>query len=324
MGTNMSSLQAVPAPQISPLDDAALLYRAFQGLGCDTSTVIRILVHRDATQRALIQQEYRAMFSEDLLKRLSKELTGKLENAVLLWMHDPATRDAIVLRQALSGDTIDLRAATEVICSRTPCQIQMIKQIYLQQFGSYLEHGIERHASRDHKKLLLAYVSIQRYEGFEVDKMIAENDARTLYKAGEKRLGTDESTFIRIFSERSRAHLAAVDAAYHGMYGHSLEKAVKKETSGLFEFALLTILRCAKNPARYFAKVLRKAMRGLGTDDTTVTRVIVTRVEIDMQYIKAEYEKKYHKSLVDAVHSETSGNYRNFLLALLGPKSSPY
>ena len=69
-------------------------------------------------------------------------------------MHDPATRDAIVLRQALSGDTIDLRAATEVICSRTPCQIQMIKQIYLQQFGSYLEHGIERHASRDHKKVL--------------------------------------------------------------------------------------------------------------------------------------------------------------------------
>ena len=65
-------------------------------------------------------------------------------------------------------------------------------------------------------------------------------------------------------------------------------------------------------------------MRGLGTDDTTVTRVIVTRAEIDMQYIKAEYEKKYHKSLVDAVHSETSGNYRNFLLALLGPKSSPY
>jgi len=49
------------------------------GLGCDTSIVIRILARRDATQRALIQEEYRAMFSEDLLKRLSKELIGKLE-----------------------------------------------------------------------------------------------------------------------------------------------------------------------------------------------------------------------------------------------------
>lgn len=61
-------------------------------------------------------------------------------------------------------------------------------------------------------------------------------------------------------------------------------------------------------------------MKGLGTDDTTLIRVIVTRTEIDMQYIKAEYVKKYKKALTDAVHSETSGHYRTFLLSLLGPK----
>lgn len=66
-------------------------------------------------------------------------------------------------------------------------------------------------------------------------------------------------------------------------------------------------------------QVLHKAMKGLGTDDTTLIRIIVTRAEIDMQYIKAEYLKKYRKTLNDAVHSETSGNYRAFLLALLGP-----
>lgn len=60
-------------------------------------------------------------------------------------------------------------------------------------------------------------------------------------------------------------------------------------------------------------------MKGLGTDDTTLIRVIVTRTEIDMQYIKAEYHKKYKKTLNDAVKSETSGNYQTFLLSLLGP-----
>lgn len=73
-------------------------------------------------------------------------------------------------------------------------------------------------------KLLLAYVSKQRHEGFEVDRGMAANDAKALYKAGEKKLGTDEKTFIEIFSERSRAHLAAVSSAYHDMYGHALEK----------------------------------------------------------------------------------------------------
>lgn len=66
-------------------------------------------------------------------------------------------------------------------------------------------------------------------------------------------------------------------------------------------------------------QVLHKAMKGLGTDDTTLIRVIVSRTEIDMQYIKAEYLKKYKKTLNDAVQSETSGHYRTFLLSLLGP-----
>lgn len=66
-------------------------------------------------------------------------------------------------------------------------------------------------------------------------------------------------------------------------------------------------------------QVLHKAMKGMGTDDSTLIRVIVSRAEIDMQYIKAEYHKKYKKTLNKAVHSETSGSYRDFLLSLLGP-----
>ncbi|KAL7213197.1 hypothetical protein ACSBR2_015826 [Camellia fascicularis] len=38
------------------------------GFGCDTEAVINIIAHRDTTQRALIQYEYKAMYSEDLLK----------------------------------------------------------------------------------------------------------------------------------------------------------------------------------------------------------------------------------------------------------------
>lgn len=68
-----------------------------------------------------------------------------------------------------------------------------------------------------------------------------------------------------------------------------------------------------------YLKVLHKAMKGIGTNDSTLTRVIVTRAEIDMQYIKAEYQKKHGKTLNDAVHSETLSHFRTFLLSLLGP-----
>lgn len=179
----------------------------FAGFGCDTAAVINILAHRDATQRALIQQEYRTMYSGELNKRLSSELSGNVkvygklfggffplcsansyslclcipltnfcsyfgssfrvfvlffdvfgwcQRAVSLWMHDPVTRDATIVRQALSGDIIDLKAATEVICSRTPSQIQQFKQSYFAIFGTYLENDIEYQASGDHKKVILS------------------------------------------------------------------------------------------------------------------------------------------------------------------------
>lgn len=49
------------------------------GLGCDTSKVIKILAHRNAEQRSLIQQEFETNYSELLSKRLSKELRGHVK-----------------------------------------------------------------------------------------------------------------------------------------------------------------------------------------------------------------------------------------------------
>lgn len=308
----------VPPMCCSPRDDAMQLYKAFKGFGCDTPAIINILGRRDAPLRALIENEYKMMYSEDLNKRLSKELSGNLKKAVLLWMPDPARRDAMVLREALSTH-IDIKSATEVICSRTPSQLLHLKHLYVSLFGVYLEHDIQSQTSGDHEKLLIAYLSVPRSEGPEFDTVMVDQDVKALYKAGKKRWGTDETTFRNIFSERSRAHMAAVSSTYKSMYGNTLRKAIKNETSGNFKDALITILQCAENPGKYFAKVLRKATKGLGTDDKTLIRVIVTRAEMDMQYIKIEYHKKYCKSVNDTVHSETSGNYRTFLLSLLGP-----
>lgn len=64
-----------------------------------------------------------------------------------------------------------------------------------------------------------------------------------------------------------------------------------------------------------FCQVLHKVIQGLGTNDTTLIRVIVSRAEIDMHYIKAEYQKQYGKTLDEMVQLETSTNYKAFLLS---------
>lgn len=59
-------------------------------------------------------------------------------------------------------------------------------------------------------------------------------------------------------------------------------------------------------------------MKGVGTQDSRLIRVVVTRTEVDMYYIKIAYYKKYGKPLTHAVRSDTSGHYKEFLLSLIG------
>jgi hypothetical protein len=90
-------------------------------------------------------------------------------------------------------------------------------------------------------------------------------------------------------------------------------QAIQKETSGQFENALLAVVQATCFPPRYFAQELYKSMIGVGTDDSSLIRVITTRAEIDMLYIKGEFSSMYNKTLEHMIAGDTSGNYKNFL-----------
>ncbi|KAI5002192.1 hypothetical protein ZWY2020_026842 [Hordeum vulgare] len=191
-----------------------------------------------------------------------------------------------------------------------------MRQAYRARFGCYLEHDVAERTYGDHQKLLLAYLGSPVRGGGGPGGGGARRQGPVPGRreaAGHRRAG--------LHPRLHRAQLGAPRRRRRRIpppLRALLDKAVKSETSGTFELGLLTILRCAESPARHFAKVLHKAMKGLGTSDTALIRVVVTRAEVDMQYIKAEYHKKYKRSLADAIHSETSGNYRTFLLSLVG------
>ncbi|KAK9284028.1 hypothetical protein L1049_012287 [Liquidambar formosana] len=57
-----------------------------------------------------------------------------------------------------------------------------------------------------------------------------------------------------------------------------------------------------------------------GVDDDmkeAVTRVIVTRADVDMKEIREDYHKQYGVSLSKKVEDITNGNYKDFLLTLV-------
>lgn len=63
----------------------------------------------------------------------------------------------------------------------------------------------------------------------------------------------------------------------------------------------LILVKVVKDRAGFFAEQLYKSMKGLGTDDRRLIRLVVTRSEIDMGEIKIAFMAKYGKSLEDMI-----------------------
>lgn len=67
-------------------------------------------------------------------------------------------------------------------------------------------------------------------------------------------------------------------------------------------------------------QVIGTSVIGFGTDEDSLTRAIVSRAEIDMMKIRGEYFNLYKTNLDGAVIDDTSGDYRDFLMTLLGAR----
>ncbi len=63
-------------------------------------------------------------------------------------------------------------------------------------------------------------------------------------------------------------------------------------------------------------EALYKAMKGLGTDDSTLIAILTGRKRKHLQAIKSVFEQKYGKTLEHWIKGETSGSYEELLLAI--------
>jgi len=173
-----------------------------------------------------------------------------------------------------------------------------------------------------------ALTSSPREPENNVNPEMAASDARALYQAGEgKWVGVNDKKFIQIFAERSFAHLGLVAQQYktipENKKGHSLEEAIKHESSGHFEAALMILVEAGSGKLpEYYATRLYTSMKGIGTKDRALVHAVAMHSHAQMDAVKLAFAKKYGKTLTKTVHSDTSGNYRKLLLALIGPENA--
>ena len=97
---------------------------------------------------------------------------------------------------------------------------------------------------------------------------------------------------------------------------------MKSEKKDEYLALLRATITCLINPDKYFERVLRKSIMRLGTDEEALTRVVVTRAEVDMVRIKEAYYRRNNVTLYSAINGDTAGDYGRMLLALVGKDSA--
>lgn len=297
---------------------AKQLRDAMKGLGTNEDVILKVLVDHDNNQRQAIKTAYKTLFGKELVDDLKSELSGNFEDAVLAMMTPTIPFLAKELRKAMKGAGTDETALIEILCPRTNEEIAAIKAAYNKEFGRNLEKDVVSDTSGHFRRLLVSVCTGGRDQSTHVDTALAEKDANGIYAAGEKQLGTDEAAFNSVLCSRNYPQLRATFEKYKAIAKKDISQSIESEMSGHLKEGFLAIVHYVEDPHSYYAERLYKSMKGIGTDDCCLIRLIVTRSEVDLKDIAAAFLRKYKKQLREFVHDDCSGDYRKLLLLILG------
>ena len=126
--------------------------------------------------------------------------------------------------------------------------------------------------------------------------------------------GTDEDAIVRVIANTTNQERALIRRLYAQRYNEDLITRLQSELSGDFKSSAMGSFM---TPTEYDAYCLHDAVKGLGTKEGVLTEIIGSRTPQELAAIKRLYATNYGESLDNAVAGDTSGDYKNLLLALL-------
>uniref|UniRef100_A0A8I3NWK2 Annexin A2 n=1 Tax=Canis lupus familiaris TaxID=9615 RepID=A0A8I3NWK2_CANLF len=263
---------------------------------------------------------YQRRTKKELASALKSALAGHLETVILGLLKTPAQYYASELKASMKGLETDEDSLIEIICSRTNQELQEINRKKKKDlYKTDLEKDIISDTSDDFCKLMVALAKGRRAEdGSVINYELIDQDAQDLYDAGMKRKGTDVPKWISIMTERSVCHLQKIFERYKSYCPYDMLESIKKEVKGDLENAFLNLVQCVQNKPLYFADQLYDSMKGKGTHDKVLIRIMVSHSEMDMLKIRSEFKRKYGKYLYYYIQQDTKGDYQKALLYLCG------
>jgi hypothetical protein len=236
-----------------------------------------------------------------------------------------------LIKEAVDGVGFNTELLCEVLFTRTNQQLKDMQEAWKQ--GLKMKQSLYDRVADETKKLLsgnhfehlcLKILECKRPANGVINKQQVETDAeelnRMLLSAKEKEAKTK---FVEIFTERSWNHIASIADIFEKISKkYTLQAAIEHRFGDGSDtaHALCIIANFCQQPYDFWAKKLKASMKGLGTKDELLCRILITRCEIDMLNVRDTFGLRYGegKTLKNWLENDTSGAYRILLFKLCG------
>ncbi|KAF8500116.1 hypothetical protein JB92DRAFT_2979461 [Gautieria morchelliformis] len=325
---------AIPPPPPAPPMQGALpgfdahrvaesVRKAMKGFGTDEKALTSAIAPLDAFQVDALKRTFETISGKGLIKTIEKETSSWYEHSLRAKLLGPVLFDCWLLHRASSGAGTHEDILTEILLDRTNSEMQTLKSAYHATYGKDLSSVIRSELSGKTERLFNMALVGNRIESEYVDPAQVQADVHALHKAGQGRVGTDEITICAIIVSRSPAHLRALAQAYPQAHRRKLSKAIDGEFWGHMDDALQFVAKGAQDDGygvHRDVEMIEKAMSGVGTkDERLIYRIIRAHWNRPrFEGIKQTFHQKYGKALLARVRGETSGDYRDFMSAVIG------
>ena len=296
------------------------LYNIFMGNPIDYDLLCDLLISSSNYELQIIADEYKKKYNKSVLDEINTLVKDEDTRYIMsLMFYNYYELDARILHKALKEGKRDEKAIIEIFASRPHWFLQVVDEEYKRIYGISLKDDLAKEKKSDFITFLLCIINTPRSKVNTIKNVNQASDAaHEIILKGLKQYGTDVDLFKNLFVKRSREDLIMISREYktldkkkRNLYD-AVDDAVPKTTREL----LKAIIFAVSIPAHFFAMQLRKSIEGLGTDEETLSRVLVTRHEVDMGFIRAYYKLDGKYELVEDIIGDTSGSYQKICLKL--------
>ena len=160
-------------------------------------------------------------------------------------------------------------------------------------------------------------------EQIQVDQGTTENPISEVENLKNYIQNSDKTKIVEFICKLNKEQRLKLKETYVASYGTELIKDLEKVLSGNIEKLVCGLI---KSFIDFDAEQIYLSMKGLGTDEDTLSEMIATKPSRHLNKIKQRYPELYNETLENDIKGDTSDYYRNILIAMIqgGRSDNPY